>query len=129
MKTQPCPCQSTKSYADCCQRWHEGEHYLQAPDAESLMRSRYSAFVLDKLEYLLQTWHPQTRPEHLDPNPIGLKWLGLQIRQHIVIDDTQQEVEFVARSRYQGRATRLHEISRFVREQGRWFYVDGAFKT
>ena len=60
--TQPCPCESGKRYAECCGRWHAGPQFLQAPDAEALMRSRYSAFVLDRLDYLLATWHPDTRP-------------------------------------------------------------------
>lgn len=91
------------------------------------MRSRYSAFVLDDLAYLWETWHSATRPEQIDPNPPGLKWLGLQVRRHQQQDETHATVEFVARSRLHGKATRLHETSRFVREQGRWFYLDGEF--
>ena len=89
------------------------------------MRSRYSAFVLDKLPYLLATWHPSTRPAALDPNPSDLKWLGLGIKQTASQDPEHATVEFVARSRQGGRAHRLHELSRFVREGGQWFYVDG----
>ncbi|SOE50689.1 YchJ family protein [Orrella dioscoreae] len=121
----PCPCASGHSYAACCQRWHEGPRRLLAPDAASLMRSRYSAFVLDRLDYLLETWHPDTRPSGLEPNPPGLKWLGLDVRGHAQQDADHATVEFVARSRLQGRASRLHETSRFVRQDGRWFYVDG----
>jgi SEC-C motif-containing protein len=90
------------------------------------MRSRYSAFVLDLTGYLLATWHTSTRPSRLDPNDAGLKWLGLQVRRHEVIDADHATVEFVARSKLGGRAERLHELSRFLREDGRWFYVDGA---
>jgi SEC-C motif-containing protein len=96
-----------------------------APTAEALMRSRYSAFALDKIDYLLDTWHASTRPASLDANPAGLKWLGLDVRRHEAPDDDHATVEFVARSKLAGRAQRLHEISRFVREGGRWFYVDG----
>lgn len=120
-----CPCGSVKSYAACCGRWHEGPQALQAPTAQDLMRSRYSAFVLDKLPYLLDTWHPSTRPASLEPNPPGLKWLGLAIKQARTQDADHATVEFVARSRLAGRASRLHEVSRFVRESGRWYYVDG----
>jgi SEC-C motif-containing protein len=98
---------------------------MQAPTAEALMRSRYSAFVLDNLPYLLATWHPSTRPSALEPNPPGLKWLGLAIKQTRSQDPEHATVEFVARSRQAGRAHRLHELSRFVREDGQWFYVDG----
>lgn len=124
-----CPCQSQQAYSDCCARWHHGPLYLKAPNAEQLMRSRYSAFVLDELDYLLATWHPSTRPSDLEPNPAQIKWLGLTIRAHQIIDEHTQRVEFVARHRLDGRATRLHEISRFSFEDGQWFYVDGEFIT
>jgi SEC-C motif-containing protein len=95
-----------------------------APDAESLMRSRYSAFVHQRTGYLLATWHASTRPPQLETDPLA-KWLGLEVRVHRAVDATHAEVEFVARYRVDGRAVRLHERSRFVREEGRWFYVDG----
>ena len=120
-----CPCGSALACDACCGRYHAGE---KAPDAPALMRSRYSAFVLELPDYLLATWHPSTRPARLEPNENGLKWLGLELRRHVVIDDDHATVEFVARSKLAGRAQRLHEISRFVREDGRWFYVDGEMK-
>ena len=89
------------------------------------MRSRYSAFVFDLSDYLLATWHPSTRPVAIEPNPPGLKWLGLALRRHVVHDADHASVEFVARSKLGGQAQRLHETSRFVREDGRWWYVDG----
>ncbi len=88
------------------------------------MRSRYSAFALDELDYLLATWHASTRPGPLTPNPKGSKWLGLEVRRHTMIDADHATVEFVARHKLDGRAERLREISRFVREEGRWFYVN-----
>jgi len=101
---------------------------LKAPDALALMRSRYCAFVLERSDYLRDTWHPSTRPVDIGFEP-GLRWLGLQIRQHSVIDDHRATVEFVARSKLGGRAQRLHEVSRFLRENGHWFYVDGDIKV
>ncbi len=89
------------------------------------MRSRYSAYVLKLGDYLLATWHPATRPSELDLAADGTKWLGLEIRKHVQPDDTHATVEFVARYRIAGRGHRLHERSRFVREAGCWFYVDG----
>lgn len=119
-----CPCGSGKAYAQCCQRYHSGE---AAPSAEALMRSRYTAFVLELEPYLLATWHADTRPDKLDmqasPKP---RWLGLQVKRHVQ-DGEHGTVEFVARYRIGGRAHRLHEISRFVCEDGRWYYVDGSF--
>jgi len=91
------------------------------------MRSRYSAFVLGRADYLLTSWHATTRPASLDLEP-GIKWLGLEVREHRAVDADHAEVEFVARSRMGGRGQRLHERSRFVREGGRWFYVDGDMK-
>ena len=88
------------------------------------MRSRYSAFVLQRCDYLLATWHASTRPATLDFEP-DARWLGLEVRGHLTPDTDRAEVEFVARYRVAGRAVRLHERSRFVREAGRWVYVDG----
>ena len=89
------------------------------------MRSRYSAFVLQRADYLLATWHTSQRPAAIDFDP-GVKWLGLELRQHRVLDATHAEVECVARQKSPGSpALRLHERSRFLREDGRWYYVDG----
>lgn len=92
------------------------------------MRSRYSAYVLGLNDYLLDTWHASTRPASLPPSEGGLRWLGLEVRRRELIDDDRAVVEFVARSKLGGRAHRLHESSRFIREGGRWFYVDGDLK-
>lgn len=125
MTALPCPCGSGAPYAECCGRFHAGELHLLAPDAERLMRSRYSAYVLGLADYLLATWHPSTRPARLEPDPPGLKWLGLEVRRHVPQDADHATVSFVARSKLGGRAQRMQETSRFVREGGRWYYVDG----
>ncbi|MDB5813632.1 MAG: hypothetical protein JWN23_749 [Rhodocyclales bacterium] len=88
------------------------------------MRSRYSAYVLDLRPYLLATWHRDTRPAELTPDAEGTRWLGLEVRKHDPHDDTAT-VEFVARYKLGSRAYRLHEISRFMREEAHWYYVDG----
>jgi SEC-C motif-containing protein len=114
------------AYSACCGRYLDGG--LPAPDAEALMRSRFTAFVRERADYLLATWHPAHRPAALDFEP-GARWLGLQVRSHQVTGPDSAEVEFVARHRVAGLAVRLHERSRFVREpvQGvaRWLYLDG----
>lgn len=120
---EPCPCGSGQRYAACCGPLHAGER--PAASAEALMRSRYSAYVLKLADYLLATWHPSTRPSELDLAADDSKWLGLDVKRHEVQDDDRAMVEFVARYRIAGRGHRLHELSRFVREEGRWFYVDG----
>ncbi|ODV06334.1 MAG: hypothetical protein ABT20_12960 [Rubrivivax sp. SCN 70-15] len=119
----PCPCGSGTPFAACCGRWRAG---APAPSAEALMRSRYTAYVRADVAYLLATWHPSTRPATLSIEP-GLRWLGLELRRHQT-DGDRATVEFVARSKLAGRAMRLHETSRFVREGGRWYYVDGAIR-
>ncbi|MDP1692058.1 MAG: YchJ family metal-binding protein [Burkholderiaceae bacterium] len=123
--TAPCPCGSGLPYAACCGRWHAGAQHLQAPSAEALMRSRYSAYVLGLGDYLRDTWHPRTRPAETPVFDPAVRWLGLEVRRHEVLDADHAVVEFVARSKLGGRATRLHETSRFVREGGRWTYLDG----
>jgi len=92
------------------------------------MRSRYTAFVEGRGDYLLATWHSSTRPAALDPDP-EQRWLGLSVRatEGGGEQDVEGRVEFVARSRVHGRGVRLHERSRFLREDGRWMYVDGEF--
>jgi SEC-C motif-containing protein len=123
-----CHCGSVACYEQCCGPLHGGE---VATTAEQLMRSRYSAYVLENEDYLLATWHTATRPDSLGlglqkPSPT---WLGLKIRDHKSKDVDHAHVEFVARYRLGGgRAERQHEISRFVRESGRWYYVDGEIK-
>lgn len=88
------------------------------------MRSRYCAFVLNRSAYLLATWHANTRPADVLHDD-STQWLGLDVRRHTVNDANHAEVEFVARYRTAGRGVRIHERSRFVREAGRWYYVDG----
>ena len=110
-------------YAQCCGPWLEGGS--NAPDAVALMRSRYSAFVLERAPYLLSTWHPNHRPESIEFDP-GVRWLGLEVRHFSVTGDSHAEVEFVARQKPVGAAAvRLHERSRFVRVGGRWLYLNG----
>ncbi len=121
-----CPCGSGTPYAACCGRWHGRPQHLQAPTAEALMRSRYSAYVRELADYLQDTWHPSTRPTAPPEFEPGLRWLGLEVRRHTLLGDDSAEVLFVARSKLGGRAHRLQECSRFVREAGRWYYVDGS---
>jgi SEC-C motif-containing protein len=93
------------------------------------MRSRYTAYTLADDGYLKTTWHPDTLPAHLNlSDQAGAKWLGLKIVRHESIDENHAIVEFVARYKIHGRAHRLHEVSRFERIAGCWYYIDGAFQ-
>lgn len=87
------------------------------------MRSRYSAYALGLQDYLLKSWHVSTRPSNMGLDE-ATTWLRLQVLRHEPLDDTHSVVEFVARYKVNGRAFRLHEVSRFVLEHGHWFYVD-----
>jgi len=140
-KTAACPCGGT-AYATCCGPYITGA--ALPPTAETLMRSRYTAFTLRDEAYLRATWHASTRPaEPLFAEEEKVHWLGLEVKSALRLrqrkaksaDQTEEinrdTVEFVARYKVSGRAHRLHEVSRFVREQGegglRWFYLDGSF--
>ena len=133
---QPCPCggvstskaSKSLSYGQCCGRWLEAgaTHGPFAPDAHYLMRSRYSAFVLEREDYLRATWQVGHRPATIEFDP-GVKWLGLEVRDFRSTGADTAEVEFVARQKPPGGpAVRLHERSRFVLEGGRWLYLDGT---
>jgi SEC-C motif domain protein len=129
MKINPhlCPCGSGASFDPCCGR--HLDHGAAAPTAETLMRSRYSAYVQGREDYLLATWHRTTRPPQLGlADEAPTKWLGLEIRSREQQDADHATVEFVARYKINGRAHRLQEVSRFVREGGKWYYLDGAIE-
>ncbi|KRE82108.1 zinc-binding protein [Arthrobacter sp. Soil763] len=118
-----CPCLSGEQYGQCCARFHRGD--AEAPTAEQLMRSRYSAFVVRDAAYLLRTWHPSTRPAALDLDP-AMQWRRLDIvstRRGGPLD-TEGTVEFKAWFRHGGEAGVHHETSRFVRQDRRWYYLD-----
>ena len=127
--TTICPCGNQQEYKPCCSQVHEG---AAAASAEQLMRARYSAYVLKREDFLLASWHADSRPASLNlaaqqPSPT---WLELEIRQQHNEDENHASVEFVARYRLGGgRAQRQHETSRFVREDGRWYYLDGELKS
>jgi SEC-C motif domain protein len=118
-----CPC-GGKSYASCCGIIHQQRN---AADAKTLMRSRYSAYVLKLEDYLLATWHPRTRPAQLALAADETVWLGLQIKTFLPLSASSASVEFVARYQLAGRVHRLHERSRFACENGAWFYLEGEF--
>ena len=123
--SERCPCGTGESYPDCCGPRHDGS--VPAPTAETLMRSRYSAFARGDADYLVATWDPSTRPRAVGLDP-DRRWLRLEILD--VVDggpfaETGQ-VEFRAHYRDGGTRGAQHERSRFVRRRGRWFYLDAV---
>ncbi|WP_237774210.1 YchJ family protein [Actinosynnema sp. ALI-1.44] len=124
-RQQTCPCDSGKSYTECCGVLHRGD--ATANTAEALMRSRYSAYAVGDEGYLLRTWHSTTRPQRVDFDP-ALRWTGLEILGTTGGSPfhTAGTVEFNASYRQNGRAEVMHENSGFAREDGRWVYVEAA---
>jgi SEC-C motif-containing protein len=127
MTESPCPCGSGGGYRACCGVLHAG---AAAATAEALMRSRYSAFARGDADYLVATLHPSQRREsaaELARHFEGIVWEGLEIfdRERGGADDDTGVVAFSAHYRQGGRAGELRERSRFAREAGRWYYVDG----
>ncbi|ART71487.1 hypothetical protein BTO20_25680 [Mycobacterium dioxanotrophicus] len=122
---QACPCGSGEEYGHCCGALHRGER--TAATALALMRSRFSAFALGDADYLIATWHPETRPKRLDLDD-GIVWRRLQIVDTDAggTDDETGVVEFRAQYEHDGKRHILHERSRFDRDRrGAWRYIDG----
>ncbi len=123
-----CPCGSVKEYVGCCGQYILD--HLTAPTAVLLMRSRYTAYCLANEEYLLDTWHPSTRPESLDFNKgdAQAKWFKLTVNNIIkgAESDNEGTVEFTARYKVKGKADQLHEISQFSKVGANWYYVGGV---
>ncbi|WP_062299091.1 YchJ family protein [Demequina maris] len=121
-----CPCGSGASFADCCRPYLRGQ--AEAPTAEALMRSRYTAYVRRDAGYLARTWHPSTRPLDLGAGLDEVEWRGLEVlaTERGLEGDDAGTVTFVAHHATGVLAMdALRETSRFVREDGRWLYVDG----
>ena len=122
-----CPCRKKSeptTDAECCEPYHRG--VAVPPTAKASMRSRYSAFAMQNATYLLATWHPTTRPVELDFTP-GQQWVLLEVVA-VATDGDHATVEFTARSKIGGKLHGLHEVSRFVLEGGRWYYVNGIVR-
>lgn len=117
-----CPCQSGKKYTACCERFITQQALPE--NAEQLMRSRYSAFVLNQRDYLLMTWQSTHRPAQLELDT-SMRWLGLRIIDTPPAQGESTTVEFEARMLLNGMVDALHERSRFVLQQGRWLYTNG----
>ena len=135
--TGHCPCLSGEAFGECCEPFHR--RVAAAPTAERLMRSRYSAFAVGDAEYLLDTWHASTRPRELTLDD-GIRWYRLDILATTgggMLDATGT-VEFRAYFREAVSVVSvvsvvsgvsMHELSRFRREGGRWYYLDGDEPT
>lgn len=125
--SQLCPCGSAVEYSVCCHRYLSGEQV--APDPSHLMRSRYCAFVMKDADYLIKTWHPTcqaaTFRDEISAGFATTEWLGLTLFEHSDAGDVGY-VSFVARFRERGKTGAIIERSRFLKENGQWYYIDGT---
>lgn len=119
-----CPCGTGNPLGECCGKYINGQ--VSTPTAETLMRSRYTAFTLLDTEYLIRTWHPDHRPATLELDP-QQRWTGLEIlhTERGSLFDSEGVVEFNARYSFGSERGILHERSRFLRITNQWLYVDG----
>ncbi len=124
-----CPCGSGQDFSSCCRPLIDLQ--VEAETARQLMRSRYTAYVLGRTDYLLATWTAASRPRSLDLAGEKVRWLGLEIHRCTagMAADNEGEVAFTASFMAAGMLCRLHECSRFVRVAGNWRYMDGTGET
>ncbi|MFD4456545.1 YchJ family protein [Nocardia sp. NPDC058480] len=127
-EVRPCPCRRGEPFDACCGPILAGEK--AAPTAETLMRSRYTAYVVGDVDYLLRSWHPSTRPAGLE-HDADQRWLFLEIvgTQRGGPFDDNGTVEFIAHYKLDGTRDAMHEMSTFVRVDGAWVYLDGTFQA
>ncbi|MFC0141812.1 YchJ family protein [Erwinia mallotivora] len=125
-----CPCCSGLQYSLCCQPWLNGVALPTKP--EKLMRSRYTAWVRCDTDYLLNSWHPSCQAERfrasVEQSYLSTKWLSLHIiASEVEKDNTVGYVTFFARYSENRQESFLHERSRFLRLEQRWYYIDGTY--
>ncbi len=129
MTTELCPCGSGNTYQTCCEPYLSGK--LNAPIPEQLMRSRYTAFCKGNIDYLIATHHPSKRQPNdrqiLAQTIAETEWQGLRVLNSTKADGTTNigTVEFVAFYRSRGVLGQLHERSKFLKQNGRWYYLQG----
>ncbi|MEL4013343.1 YchJ family protein [Dryocola clanedunensis] len=129
---QLCPCGSGLEYSLCCQPYVRGVNLPLTPS--QLMRSRYSAYVMQEAEYLVATWHPAARYDSLTTDIsasfANTQWLGLTVFEEAAGKDPHEGyVSFIARFKDKEHESAIIERSRFLKETGRWYYVDGTRPT
>jgi SEC-C motif-containing protein len=124
-----CPCGSGRDYADCCEPLIQGAR--AAETAEALMRSRYSAYVTNQIDYIYETTHDSQRSKFNRAESQAwsrnTEWQSLEILRSEAggSGDDSGVVEFIARYREKGKAVQHHEVADFVKEEGRWYFMDG----
>lgn len=119
-----CPCCSNLAYDKCCEPFHVKQTYPSTPEA--LMRSRYAAYVLNLISYLIETTHVETRHLHKRKDiknwSLQNHWLKLEI-----ISAFNDKVEFKAFYQFNSKNYLHHENSTFKMENGKWYYLSGEY--
>lgn len=128
LEPEICLCGTGLNYSDCCARYHNGE---QPATAEQLMRARFCAYAKRNANYLLSSWASEKRPAKIDFSKETAEWQRLQIIQCKKGRDKDNKglVEFKAFYSQEGEEHFMHEISRFVKQNQRWHYLDGVIKA
>ena len=129
---KPCPCGSGLAYSECCEPYISGSK--NAPTAEALMRSRYSAYVEHAIDYIVKTCADDEK-DRIDVNQTKnwserSKWLGLKVlaTEKGGAADTEGTVEFEALYEIDGLSEVHHEKAKFKKQNGRWIYTEGDVK-
>lgn len=123
-----CPCGSKSEYDACCGPLHDG---TAGETPEAVMRSRYSAFVVNKLAYLESTLTEESKADYDADETASwaesAKWQNLEIRSTTGggKDDSQGTVEFIAKFKVGKEIHAHHEISYFVKDNDHWLYSHG----
>ncbi len=120
-----CPCGTKKEYSNCCGYYHQRKGIPLT--AEQLMRSRYSAFVVKDEDYLIQTWHKSKSSNKSSLKLPDVEWISLKVikTENGMEEDLNGKVEFIAEYKANNKRGKLHEKSNFIKEDSKWFYVDG----
>ncbi len=129
MKPSLCPCNSGETWGNCCKSLIDGSQHVAS--AEQLMRSRYSAYTTQAIDYLLASTHPDTRASHnrqdIENWAKTTNWRQLSIIKLVggTAKDETGEVEFVASYLQDGKLSQHHELSQFKKHDGRWYFYEG----
>ena len=129
MSKPHCLCSNNIEYEACCQPFHADE---QTPrTAEALMRSRFTAYAMQNETYLLKTWDTSKRPKDIDFSKEQADWTKLEIvkTKKGGEKDSKGVVEFKAYYIQDNVEYVMNEVSRFIKQAGRWFYLDGVVKS
>ncbi len=124
-----CLCGSGLPYEQCCQTYHNGSRFAET--AEILMRSRFTAYAYHDAAYLLATWDNAKKPQSIDFSKDKTVWTKLEIVNVKKGDknDAKGLVEFKAYFTLDGEEQVIHELSRFKKSGGHWYYLDGLVKS